>query len=100
MDSTPPPQVGGGPIDELTAYGVQIHRQLSFVTGELTGSDPDLFPAYIDPRAPIVLYDDDLDAVEFPDGCRFVSTVMSISALDPPPAHEVCPRYILRNRLY
>ena len=43
--SNSPPQVGGGPIDELTAFGISVHRQLSFVsTSPLAGPDRDLTP--------------------------------------------------------
>ena len=43
--SNSPPQVGGRPIDEYTAFGISVHRQLSFISSSAeAGHDRDLTP--------------------------------------------------------
>ena len=69
-----PPQVGGGPIDVLTAFGLSIHRQLSFYSeGPSAGLDRDLTPAPPPCDEFVAAFSPRDDPDEFDDGCLFLS---------------------------
>jgi hypothetical protein len=70
--SNSPPQVGGGPIDELTAFGISVHRQLSFVsTSPLAGPDRDLTPGTYTLDELMAAFSPLDDPASFDDDCQF-----------------------------
>ena len=54
--SDSPPQVGGGPIDELAAYGYSVHKFLSFTPmgSPAVEHDRNLTPSALDPQQLVV----------------------------------------------
>ena len=71
--SNSPPQVGGGPIDELTAHGHGVHRQLDFVSGDgAITLDRDLAPGLLPVDELVAAFSPADDPLSFPDECLFL----------------------------